>query len=337
MSLANDIMSFVQSNYDEQVIQPFDFRCRERNQMVLFIKPECFLDEFVGNANSILKVIFQKIAERKITVSGCVGFRGSKIQQYKIIRSHYATIDYLSRFVTNTVTQNEIDLIIESLSSNTELPIIGGHEFLKKYPSFNAQSLNQLWLAGKSLRLRSGFYFQLHVIQGAPTVIVNGFLPNLINHYTNSQHHLVVLLLCADCNWRELKEDFAGNTYPERASPRSIRGYLYNHRHELEIKKISVNNNYIHLSGGAFEAAREMYNVLHNIEDADFNIQKTNLYLLLKSLGRPDFSIEKLVTKPVEEISAKDLLIFTKTELLDTDQAINRFFEMTNNKLPPRK
>jgi hypothetical protein len=327
--MSNDVesqlASIFSSNQKEALIAPFHFDQARRNELLFFFKPECFIAKTQDEFNAISRMVLNKFAERQVSVSGALLLNGARLDELSIMDRHYGYINTLSRRASNLLTDKEVEFIQNSLKIDLkEYDVLGGHEFLACFKTYNADSLNDLWLSKKSVKLRSGFYIQSYEVDGSKVVLVNGFHPSQLAHFTDPTHKIIVLLLEADTTWRVLKDDLAGDTYPERSNPASIRGELFKNKSLYHADNIAISNNYVHLSAGPYEALFEIRNFLSRLSAVQFDIHKTNLASRMLAAGLQPADIEKALSNPTSVLDGKPVDLFSLTENLDTAEAIER-------------
>jgi len=244
---------------------------------------------------------------------------------------HYGYINTLSKNASKILTKVEKDKIQELLAINNlnEYQIIGGHEFLNSNKEFDETSLEELWLTKKSLKLRSGFYFQSYTISQKKYILINGFHPKQLRHFTTPSHMIIIILLHSNTNWKVLKNDLVGNTFPEKAEAGSIRGELYSNNSEYGLQNVTIANNCVHLSAGPFEALFEINNFLKNLQGVNFNIESTNMYKLMKN--RQIQGIDDCLKNPEAYIEDKKNDLFSFTEDKNSGEAINDYLKYFMN------
>lgn len=301
-----------------------------RNEMLMFLKPECL---FTGRENfiSIVKMIEKKMQQYDVSIDGAVIIKGNRLKELRIIDRHYGFINLMSREASKHLDDFG-DKIRDALGieNNREVEILGGNEFLKKYSQFDSETLNELWETKKSVKIRSGLYCELYEIEGKELVIVNGFHPAQLDYFTLPDRGIVIFLVQTDAEWKEMKNEFAGNTFPEKAAPGSVRGDIFGHKEDYGVDLISVSRNFVHLSAGPFEAAFEMMNFLGKLESLDFSAEMTKVLRDMKAdgLGREDF--ERAISDPDFIIDGRHTDLFSETEEMNTGEAIEFYKKVFN-------
>ncbi len=315
-------------NAEQEILKPFSFQEGYKNELIFFFKPETFLLP-AQVSERVIEMIESKLEEYGANVSGIVAVRGPVLERHGIMDRHYGFINTLSKNASKMVSLEELEPVAEAigLDLQAEKPqILGGHEFLEQFPEFNAESLNDLWFQERSARVRSGFYVRRVNVNGKDVVLVNGFHPLQLEHYTNPEHKTVVALLHSNTPWKVLREEMIGDTYPDKASPNSVRGTLYADDEVNKWVEVSIANNFVHLSAGPFEALKEMENFLKPLI-GEFSLAKTNVGRAIIASGLDESAISYALTNPTVKTAEGETDLFSATELADTDEAVALFVE----------
>lgn len=298
-----------------------------QNELLLFIKPEIFAVENREGVDQAIDLVFEKLAAFDAYASGMVIINGRVLDELEIMNRHYGFINQLSRLASRMLGADERRRIAATLdiTSIDQYALFGGHEYLAKYPGETCVDLDRLWFSKKSHKLRSGFYVQAFSKNGQDFVLVNGFHPRQLEHFTDPTHRIVLILVHSNTDWAILRNQMVGATYPEKAAPQSIRGTLYADPKRFGMDSVSIANNGVHLSAGPFEALFEIVNfgrafgldpreqkplVLQKLLDAGSNIEEA-----LSTLDNP-------VLRQSGKSEAKAVDLFTATEDVNTAQAI---------------
>jgi len=308
-----------------KIIQPVQVGdTQKQNELVFFVKPELLdLQDSEKILNS-MGLIQEKFKVYDVGISGIAIVPGLVLEEYEIMNRHYGFINQLSRMASKLVDAQQRASIFDhlDLKDTGAHKVLGGHEFLK---TFNADvdSLSKVWFAQEANKLRSGFYFIEDTFQGQPIILINGFHPSQLLHFTREDHRIVLMLLHTDTSWDAMKFNLVGDTFPERAKPGSIRGMLFADPQKYGQREVGINTNGVHLSAGPFEAAFEVVNFFGRLIDLDPS--KT-----------PPLAIQRVIQAGVDKEKALSLLknpgmnesdLFSETENFDTDDAVQRIKE----------
>jgi hypothetical protein len=150
-------------------------------------------------------------------------------------------------------------------------------------------------------------------IKGTETVVVDGFHPHQLAHYTEEDRHLGVMLVSSNTPWAKLRDEMLGLTFPENADPDSIRGFLYKNAKDYGFEKVGIDNNIMHLSAGPTEALFEIDNFLRDSFGLDFLEKEAKLAEELLLAGLSKENIKKTLN---------DKELHNELEHKDTDEAV---------------
>ena len=295
-----------------------------KNELLLFIKPEIFMVEETARVEAALGLVFGKLAEFGAHVDGIAVVGGKVLEEAEIMNRHYGFINRLSRFASQMIDAEDKQKIAAALGVATldDYALYGGHEYLAAFPEDDPFTLDALWFTKKSIKIRSGFYVQSYRKNGEDFILVNGFHPAQLFHFTEASHRIVLMLIHSDTAWSTLRNEMVGATFPEKAVPHSIRGTLYAHPGDYGLGDVSIANNGVHLSAGPFEGLFEINNFFGPILGLDVQKQPP---LILKKMLAAGLSMEmalKALENPTVTETPKPTDLFTATEDVDTDAAV---------------
>ena len=294
-----------------------------QNELVLFTKPEVFLVSKTDQSEKIVNLVLNKIGEFDALVEGIAVVGGRVLEEMEIMSRHYGFINVLSRSASKMLNADDKKKIEDALGASVSgYDILGGHEYLKQYPQETGSDLDRLWFGEKSEKIRSGFYVRSVKKDGRNIVLVNGFHPEQLSHFTNPSHKIVLMLLHSNTDWSTLKNEMVGATFPEKAASESIRGTLYAHPREYGFESVTIANNAVHLSAGPFEGMFEIVNFFGKIMGLDLQTQPPLTLRRMLEAGIDYENAVKALDNPVITRSGKTVDLFTATEDMNTDDAV---------------
>jgi hypothetical protein len=334
--LSKKITEILPSCNNFEIIQPVNIGQETdtwQNELILFIKPEIFLVNNSENIENSINLVFEKLNQFDAHLNGILILGGKVMDDLEIMNRHYGFINKLSRSASKIISEDDQEKIKEALNLSylDNHHIFGGHEYLEKFPNENCFDLDRLWFTKKSIKIRSGFYIQTYEKDSKNIILVNGFHPAQLEHYTNPSHRIVLMLIHSNNNWSNLKNEMVGATFPEKAVSQSIRGTLYANPSKFGLEEVNIANNGVHLSAGAFEAMFEIVNFLGDILKIDPKKQQP---LILKKMIKQGIDIDRAVNalnNPVVTSDPKEIDLFTATEDKDTDEAISLYKKSLSN------
>jgi hypothetical protein len=261
LDLAERIVTATTHASGVHTVEPVDLATETQNQLLFFFKPECFMSPDQAAQTSLVNMALERIEAFHARIQGVVVVDGTTLGAQSIMDRHYGFINELSRTASTAITDDARANLLAKVGASDQAAVRGGHEILAE-TQLNPQSLEDLWATKESVRVRSGFYAQRYDLDGREVVIVNGFHPAQLAHFTEPSRRVVLLLLVSDQPWPVLRGRLIGDTFPANAAPGSIRRTLADNPSPYGLDKVGVANNCCHLSAGPFEALFEIGNFL---------------------------------------------------------------------------
>ncbi len=276
----------------------------KKNEMVMFLKPEVFLNKTDAQIKRVLDMVFDKLAEYEMVVDGAALMPGSVLATHGIMDRHYGFINVMSREASERVdpTARQEVLVKLGLDREADYPILGGHELIARQ-NLAAGELDLLWSEQPSTKVKSGFYARKFELGGKDYILVNGFHPQQLAHYTNPDRRILVMLVKSDTDWDVLRDKMVGSTFPEQAILGSIRRTAYENAHDMGFESVTIANNVVHLSAGPTEALYEIDNFFKPTVGLDISAQKPILVHRLMDEGMPLEDVLEILENPLIELS----------------------------------
>jgi hypothetical protein len=316
----SEIINQIKSSSQVKIIQPVQVgQSNHQNELVFFIKPELLDVEKDEKILNSFHLIEQKFAEYNVEIKGAAIVPGNTLEKFGIMNRHYGFINQLSREASKMIDSETKERIFDllNLDVNNQREILGGHEFLKTFRT-DIKTLSEVWFGKGAQKLRSGFYCIDTTFDNTTIILVNGFHPSQLAHFTREDHSIYLMLLHTDTNWEAMKFDLVGDTFPERALPGSIRGMLYADPQRYGQTEVGINTNGVHLSAGPFEAAFEITNFFGPLINLDPTATPPLVIKQAFVTGFPLKDAIGLLDNP--PINGSDL--FSKTENLNSIEAV---------------
>ena len=319
------IVAAATSGAAETLIQPFNFATNAQNQLLFFFKPEVFLTGDAAKSEGIVELALACFDAFGVDVAGAMVVSGPRLAELSAMDRHYGFINRISRSASTLLSDDEKAAIREKLGVGARpeggeaVPVMGGHEFLSRNDNLTPASLDALWAKKKSARIRSGMYTECYNINGQDVVLLNGFHPQQLAHFTDEGRAICMILLNSDQPWNALRARMLGDTFPEKAAPSSLRRVLFENSDKYGLGDVGIANNCAHLSAGPFEALFELNNFLSGADSVDFNLGDVSMAKRLAALGVDEAGIKKALSNPEAAINGNSEELFDATE--DQDSA----------------
>lgn len=286
------------------------------NEFLFFIKPEITIDNPDIKFDAILDMILGKISDHGLALKNVKVLSAAYLKEYNIIAQHYGVINQIANNAIAAMSDSAKATFKEKFDKNIEdCDVYGGLEFLKRYPVFNADSLEYLWQNQKNTKLAGGTYIVRLSLDGQEVFVVNGFHPKQLLHFTDDGRSIVTFTLVGDLDWETARQDLIGATAPSAAKAGSIRRTLLDNKSGYGLPDVSQGSNGVHLSAGPIEGLVEL--VRYN---SDFSQTDKALSFASFSLGKQlqqkysDAQIEKILSNPNVEQSGQQISVFDLTE-----------------------
>ena len=271
----------------------------------------------------ILDLVQDKIEEFGLTVHNIKLLSAKYLQEHNIIAQHYGVINKIASNAVENLSEGAKEKFVEFYGKPiTEFKVLGGLEFLKQYPMFNALSLDMVWQNVATKKLAGGTYCEVLKLDNETVHLINGFHGRQLEHFTEHGRSIIVFTLSGNLSWADARGKFIGATNPSTATPGSLRRTFLEKREELGLAEVSQGVNGVHLSAGPVEALIELsrYN-------SNFSEGKTKSYTdysfgqQLKANFAPA-QVETILANGNVDVNGKATSIFDLTEEKDSDEAI---------------
>jgi hypothetical protein len=172
------------------------------------------------------------------------------------------------------------------------------------------------------MKIRSGFYVQAYELNGEKFILINGFHPAQLAHFTEPSHRIVLLLIHSDTNWATLRDELIGDTFPERAAGVSIRGTFYADPARYGFTSVSIANNCVHLSAGPFEGMFEIGNFFGGLMNIDVKSIQPLIVRQMIAAGITADQAWQAIDNPTVTADGKTKDLYSLTEHKDTAPSI---------------
>jgi hypothetical protein len=299
------------------------------NQFVFFFKPEVTNVRNGVKLETLLKDSFpllEKGLNGKSLVIGAIRVLGGPyLDKHNIMTQHYGVIAKISREGVSAISDAALQTLKSKFSEDIsrwtpeyfKSHVIGGHEFLSRFPEFNAFSLLALNDNIPTLRLGPGTYAQKIKIRGESFIILNPFHPYQVVPYNSPGNAIIVLECLSELSWADLRGKIAGPTDPAAAPEGSVRNILLKEKNRYGLETVDRGSNGIHMSAGPLEGMIEVQRFFSDFTPLSFS--DVAFGVLLSDKGAHD--INRLASNPDVDYSGKKQSLFDITEEKDSVEA----------------
>jgi hypothetical protein len=255
-----------------------------RSQALFFLKPELLYPD--RDRAKTIDAVGSVLTAASIATGGAAVLGPERLAQ--TIAAHYGMINRVSRFGVAALSDAARAKLDEAFGPQLAegVPALGGHEVVERH----GVTPEDVEAAFKGpTKLAPGTYAVATEVAGQPFVVLNGFHPAQIGHYTAPRSRVVALeIYWSDRSWRSFRNDVVGATQPDQAEPRSVRGVLLARAAELGLGEVTISTNGVHGSAGPIEAMVELTRFL-GVEPG-----QTAMGAALREAGVPVSTISQL-------------------------------------------
>jgi hypothetical protein len=327
MPLTPHIASFIRKaqagNVYDEVLYEDSSIAWGKNDYLFFIKPEITLPSQTIQIEKVLDLILQQISAFDFHMHDVRILSSDYLEAYHLIDQHYGVISNVSNQGVKALTPAAVDEFSRIYGvAPGDVQVLGGMEFLRRYPFFNDHSLNCLWQNTENLKLASGTYVEKLQLDADTIYLLNAFHPRQLHHFTEKGRSIVLFHLSNDRPWQEARTSFVGATNPLHAAPGSLRRLLLEQKEELGIPTVSQSCNGVHLSAGPVEGLIELhrFDSDHSRPDGESDYLDFSFGRALKeAFGEIP---EAVLQNRMLEAGGKLTSVFDLTEEKDSDEAL---------------
>jgi Nucleoside diphosphate kinase. len=304
-----------------------DTQDNSQNQFAIFLKPETTALQEGVKFEEILNCVLESLRKWKVQVGAIRILTPEYLVRHQIMDRHYGVINQISRHGYHAISERARALLNDNFADDLEpdAEILGGHQFLSRFPAFSAFALSTFSDNVEVKKLTGGTYCVRIKIDGRVFLVLNAFHPHQLERFTTGNKAIVVMEGRSSTPWIDLRREMIGATNPAYAFQGSIRHTLYSHREEFGLANVGQSANGIHLSAGPLEGMVELQRFLSNPdENVQLDFEKTSFGRLLLSKGASREAINSFAGNLNMQFEGHVISAFDLTEELDAEEAADR-------------
>lgn len=326
-ALIPDIMKNVTMAREGNISSKEIFCAKDRpsgkHEFLFFIKPEITHPTSPVKTEAVLELMLTKIEQAGLSISNIRILGAGYLEKYNIIAQHYGVINRLAADPERFLSDSAKSTFSSAFGSDVgSVSLLGGIQFLERYPVFNPHSLDILWQNITFKKLAGGTYCGPVKIDGNTTYLVNGFHPEQLIYFTEEKRSIIVFTLVGDMSWADARSGFLGATDPAKALPGSIRRILLDKKEEYGLSLVAPSCNGAHMSAGPVEGLVEL--IRYNSDFAEGKAIGIEAFSFGRALAArfSQKSIDKILANENLSVNGKAVSVFDLTEEKNADEAI---------------
>lgn len=295
----------------------------KKNQFLFFIKPEITVKNDNIKLDEILKLIFAKIDEFGFSVHDVKILAAKYLDQYNIIAQHYGVINQIASNAIANMSDGAKEKFQELFGKSVaEANVLGGLEFLEKYPEFTPTGLDYLCQNIGSKKLAGGTYVVEVKLDDETVYLINGFHGRQLKQFTDAGKSIIVMSLSTDADWSDARSNFIGATDPSKANAGSLRRAFLDNKEKLGLPDVSQGANGVHLSAGPVEALVELQR--YNSNFANGETKELSSFSFGKQISEAfgADAVNAIVQNSNVDVDGKSTSVFDLTEEKNASEAL---------------
>ncbi|MFE7112653.1 hypothetical protein ACFU98_35520 [Streptomyces sp. NPDC057575] len=290
------------------------------HQFLVMLKPELTSATRAPDGRKLLAWVLAVLADHGVRPGAARVLSGAHVAYERVVESHYAMLNAISRHGLPSVSAAATERLLEHFPQAAEVPdrVLGGHQFLSRFPEFTPRTLDVLVQNLPVAKAGAGTYAVQPVLDGKPWVLLNAFHPFQAAHFTAPGSALVLMECTSEQPLRDIRARAVGATDPRHAEPGTIRRSLLDGRPQWSGRwDVSTSLNAIHVSPSDVEAMFAVQRFFGS-EGRRLSLDDTLLGRRLLAAGADRKRLQALEHDPEVEVSGLRGPLFEITEDMDT-------------------
>ncbi len=299
----------------------------DTNQFAIFLKPETTELHKGVKFKELLAYLIETFEKWSVEVGAIRILPSEYLARHQIMDLHYGVINKISRHGLHAISAKARKTLKQEYGEDIEsrAQIMGGHQFIARFPKFSAFALATLSDNIGVKKLGSGTYCVKVQVGGQPFVVLNAFHPFQLEHFTTGDKAIVVLEGRSKTAWSDLRREMLGATNPAYAFQGSIRQTFHSRAEEWGLVNVSQSANGIHLSAGPLEGMIELQRFFSSLDEKrTLTAEQTTFGKMLLDGGMPQALLQTLQDNPTVEYQGHAITVFDLTEEIDAPDAAAR-------------
>jgi len=292
---------------------------------LFFLKPEATAAYDGVKVREVVELATKTLAAAGVDFGAIRVLGGDYLEKHSLMVEHYGVISKISKEGVSAISDQAKEKLNadfkDLLAAGAE--VLGGHQFLKAQPQFNAYSLLALNDNLGTKRLAGGTYAMQIKVLGKPYILLNPFHAYQLVPYTTSGHAIIAIEGLSKLSWADLRGKVCGVTDPKAAEAGSIRNLFLQNREALGLGDVDRGTNGVHMSAGPLEGMVELQRFFTDHEASSEKLAFDALAFgnLLLHSGVKAERVAELAQNPDLSVEGKNVSAFDATEEKDAADA----------------
>ena len=292
---------------------------------VIFLKPEATDLRAGVKVEQVMELLGQQLAAYGVSTDALTVLGAGYLRDNQIIDQHYGAINRVSTLGTAALSDDAQAKLRELFGAEIDggAAVLGGHQVLELYPELGPKGLDDLVSAAGAKKLAPGTYCAKVTLNGKTALVINGFHPQQLLHFTAPNRSIVVMVVRAHGDWKKLRDNLLGATNPANAQPGSLRRTVLEQKDALGLAAVDQGNNAAHFSAGPLEGMIELIRYF-STPAAPLAPEDTAFGQLLAQEGIDAARVQSLMSNPPLTIGDRRAPAFDLLEEINPAEAVER-------------
>ena len=208
---------------------------------------------------AVFDLLYRTLASRGFTVRRVLTVPGSVLRRTSIMAGHYETLHAEAITPVRARAPDALRVVSERFGAGArDNEVIGAYEALERWAVLTPSTLDEVWQESPQVRVDESCFGALTRLNGHEILLVNGFVPRLMELYARQQSVIAVHELVCAMPVQAARHTILGAPNPVTAERGTLRRELYEARDRLRIVDIRLGWNGVHMSSSQDESEREL-------------------------------------------------------------------------------
>lgn len=297
-------------------------------QFLVMLKPELATRAAADDGGDVLAVVLDRLRAGGVDIGAVRVLSTAYLAAHRVMQWHYAMLYQVSTRGPEAVPEAVRQRLAERYPRMATAPhrVLGGHQFLEKFPDFTPYALDALTRNLTVSKLGAGVYAIEALLDGEPWLLLNPFHPCQLEHFTRPGRSMVLMECRTERPLKEIRHTVVGGIDPAAAEDGSVRGLLFRRREELGLWNVCTRLNGIHASPSPVEA---MFTVQRYFSPAHapMPLEDTVLGMRLAAAGADLSTVQALDRNPEMTLAGCRGPLFEITEDVSGEATVRMLTE----------
>lgn len=265
-----------------------------RSHFVLVLKPEVLS---TARLDRVVEIVIRVLAESGVELRRAAVYRSVDYLDRGWLWAHYPRLHRIGHDGAAALDPQASATLAGVLEGGPAASVVSAFQMLRLDPGITPQNLDAACRRHGIAKLAPGSYVSRIPTPAGDRMVLNGFLPALIDAYRSPQGMVAVVECVSSDEIGDVRTRVLGPLDPGTAAPTTLRGALGAACPELGLPPLTPGSNGVHVSPGLVEGMFHAWR--HFLAGHGYGLETTMLGAHLAAGGVPLDRLALLETDPV--------------------------------------